>query len=161
MKTDTFKTYVGNYIYGPGQPTVIITANTKVQPIIYAESFIFLEGDDPVYDEKRICLDITDVPRKIAEWDLNTMLNEALSQAENMLSRLLYEYFKKNDEAIYLSQNFILKESDEQAIIRLIMRNRFPNKIEKVKNITMAESLREVLREYANIPKIQFQTDLK
>lgn len=160
-ESEEFHIYIGSYLNGLGRATVIITVDTAAKPLAYSEYFAFLENDDLIYDELRITCDTSGVPRDIANFDLSTMLDDAVTQAEQNLSRQLRKRYKS-----YLSDNSFSKlieltPNDERAIFRLIMRNKFPGKINRVIEVTKSEKLRSFLSGHKKLPKLIYHESLQ
>ena len=160
-ESDKFHTYIGSYINGLGRATVIITVDTEAKPLAYSEYFAFLENDNLIYDEFRISCDTSDVPRGIANFDLSTMVDDSVSQAEQRLSRQLRERYKSYLPDNPLTKLINLSTSDERAIFRLIMRNKFPDKIDRVIKITKSEKLRNFLTDHKMLPKLVYHDRLE
>ncbi|MGA2525289.1 MAG: hypothetical protein ABSF79_01530 [Smithellaceae bacterium] len=159
-ESDNFYIYIGSYLNGLGRATVIITVDTKARPLAYSEYFAFLENDDLIYDELRIDLNTSNVPRDIANFDLSTMVDDSVSQAEQRLSRKLREKYKSYLPNNSLSKLIDLSSNDENAIFRLIMRNKFAEKIDRVIKITKSEKLRSFLTKYKTLPKFVYHDSL-
>lgn len=160
-ESDKFHTYIGSYINGLGRATVIITVDTEAKPLAYSEYFAFLENDNLIYDEYRISCDTSDVPRGIANFDLSTMVDDSVSQAEQRLPRQLRERNKSYLPDNPLTKLINLSTSDECAIFRLIMRNKFPEKIDRVIKITKSEKLRNFLTDHKMLPKLVYHDRLE
>jgi len=146
-ETDTYKLNVGNYIYGAGQPTIILTADTSSKPNAYGECFIFMylmHDDKTKYYEQSIEFDTTGSPIDI---DLPYMLNEALIQANVILSQHLYNYYTSiSHSEIYFSRDhYHLVEADNSSIISLIIRNKFLPQISRIMTKTRSQNLRRFL----------------
>lgn len=160
-ESEKFHTYIGSYLNGLGRATVIITVDTEAKPLAYSEYFAFLENDDLIYDELRITCDTSDVPRDIANFDLSTMVDDSVSQAEQNLSRQLRERYKSYLSDNSLSKLIDLSPNDERAIFRLIMRNKFPEKIDRVIEITKSAKLRSFLSAHKRLPKLVYHDSLE
>ena len=160
-KSDNFRTYIGNYLNGLGLATVIVTVDTAATPFAYSEYFAFLENDELIYDELRISCDRSNVPSGIADLDLSTLADDAVSQAEQRLSRKLRERYKSFLPENPISKLIDLSINHEPAIIRLIMRNKFSDKIDRVIKITKSEKLRSFLTEHKDLPKLVYEENLK
>ncbi len=159
-KTDIFQTYIGSYINGLGRATLIITVDKDAFPLAYSEYFAFLENDDLIYDEFRLECDSSNVPKHIANFDLSTLAMDSLFQAEQRLSRELRKRYKSYIPNNSLSKLIDLSLNDENAILRLIMRNRFPEKIDRVIQITKSEKLRFFLKMHKALPKLVYRDSL-
>ena len=144
---DTFKLYVGNYIYEAGQPTIIVTADTAIEIIAYGECFIFMDSmhDDKIkYYEQLIEFDTTGAPIDI---NLPFMLNEALIQANILLSQHLYNYYDYTSQSdkYFIRDHYQLEESDNSALLWLVIKNKFSPQLERIRNLTKSQSLRGFL----------------
>lgn len=159
--SERFHSYVGSYLHGLGQATVIITVDTEAKPLAYSEYFAFLENGDSIYDELRITCDTSGVPKNIAEFDLSTIVDDAVSQAEQNLSRLLRDRYKNYIHDNSLSKLIELSPSDNGPIFRLIMRNKFSEKIDRVIAKTKSNKLRDFLSEHKSLPKLVYHKSLK
>ena len=159
-ESDNFHTYIGSYLNGLGRATVIITVDTEAKPLAYSEYFAFLENDDLIYDELRISCDKSDVPRGIADFDLSTMVDDSVFQAKQRLSRQLRKRYKSYLPENSLSKLIDLSSNDARAIIRLIMRNKFPEKIDRIIQITKSEKLRSFLTKHKTLPKLIYHDSL-
>ncbi|MGA3118478.1 MAG: hypothetical protein ABSF90_29130 [Syntrophobacteraceae bacterium] len=153
--TKTFKVYTGKFLSGWGRATVI-TTSTIIDKTSYAQFFAFLESDDFQYEELEISCDFSGVPSEVAAADYSTVDLEILSHAEQRLSRSLREYYKKIGEDYRLREIIKLEPNEDDTIIGLIMRNRFPDKIARIKHITKSEDLRQFLDQNRWVPKRQY-----
>jgi len=158
--TDNFHTYTGSYLNGLGHATIIITLDIDAIPLAYSEYFAFLESDDLVYDEFRIECDVSDVINTMAYVYLSKIADNSLFKAEQRLSRELRERYKNYLPDNSLSKLIDFSPSDEIAIVRLIMRNRFPDKIDQVIQITKSEKLRKFLNTHKALPKLTYHSRL-
>ncbi|MCP3683397.1 MAG: hypothetical protein GY861_11970 [bacterium] len=158
--SDNFHTYLGSYLNGLGRATVIITFDAEAEPLAYSESFAFLENDDMIYNEFIISCDKSNVPRSIANLDLSTMVDESVCETERRLSNQLKEQYKSYLPESPLSKLIDLSPYDERAIIRLIMRNKFPEKIERIIQTTKSEKLSTFLMNHKRLPKLVYHDNL-
>ena len=158
--TDNFHTYTGSYLNGLGRATIIITVDTDAVPLAYSEYFAFLESDDLLYDQFRIECDVSDVINTIAHIYLSRIIDDSLFKAEQRLSRELRDRYKNYLPDNSLSKLIDLSLSDEIAIVRLIMRNRFNDKIDQVIQITKSEKLRKFLNTHKTLPKLAYYSRL-
>ena len=157
---DNFTIYGGTYLNGLGIATIIVTVDEKAIPLAYSEYFAFLENDHLIYDEFKLEFDTSGVPESIADIDLSIIARDALCEAEQRLSRKLRKLYKDYLPNHSLSKLIDLVPSDEGAIIRLIMRNKFPDKIDRVIQVSRSEKLRSCLNKYRGLPKVVYRDSL-
>lgn len=126
----------------------------------YSEYFAFLESNDLLYDEFRIECDIYDVINIIAHVYLARIIDDSLFNAEHRLSLELRERYKCYLPYDSLSKLIDISLSDDIAIVRLIIRNRFHDKSYQVIQITKSEKLRKFLNTHKTLPKLVYHSRL-
>lgn len=156
---NVFKVYVGNLIPGPGLPTVIVAADTSVKPIVYGEWYVFLDGDRPYYNGQIVSCDTTKVPKEVAYIDLIYMLEDALFQAKQSLSTYLFNNYQKKNPNVYGPFHYSFEESGKGALLRLCIRGKFKSELNRIKEQTKSESLREFLGYCLSAPQISFHSE--
>ena len=153
--SNPFYVYSGSYLNGFGYATIIVTAGIY-ERWFYGEYFAFLDSEEPMYDEDGIRCEPGMAPEEVIEIDTSMMGKETIFQAEMKLSRILRNNYKQKTREEYPFGRDVIRVSpgDESDIRRLIMRNKFSEKIRRVRDITKSDPLRMFLCKYENLPRL-------
>jgi len=138
------KIYTGNYTLRLGQPYVIMSAKDSGKEFI-AEKFIIFEASD----EPKIIARKIKYP-KIENRSLEDFINtEKEVCKEEIRSDILFQYYQNQLEQLNYDVKIELIDSNPN-LLRLL-RNKFPEILEKIKNNTMNAELKKLINIYQSI----------
>jgi hypothetical protein len=156
MTDSVFKVYKGSYLFGFGQPTVIVTADQSVKPTLYSEYFVFIEGENNYFWGGRISLDTNNAPEHIIRSEISTALDEALLQATTSMSLCQADHYKMNNIELWRREKMELEEKDPSYIARLWMSGKFNAQLGAIKERSKCQPLQQYIQLLGGIGLYQY-----
>ncbi|WP_452597114.1 hypothetical protein [Pontimicrobium sp. MEBiC01747] len=145
------KYYSGNHSLTLGQPFVLISADEQEKEF-YAEKFIVFES----YDGITLIANSVNYP-KVDGQNLNEFIKSELEiTKDDIIHKIIYAKFEKQLERLNYDFKIDLIESDSG--ILSLLRNKFPEELNSIKNKTSDPELIRLIKMYQSF-RI-FRTDL-
>ncbi|MFT7404940.1 hypothetical protein [Zhongshania sp.] len=145
MQDPIVNVYQGDYLVGYGMPTVIITADTAPSEELKSEFFVFVEGESSFFRGGQISIKTNGAPEHVISSTLSTAVDEALMQANRVISFAQHEYFTKHKNEYWLRSNIFLTQVDKSKIFSVWRTGKFEKNIQDIKSKTTSASLKAYL----------------